>query len=214
MDRKDKAIEDINSDFSSNNINKGNSEILLNYKGKETSLIMNLRKQIKEVDKEIRFKASEHEQLKKNLRITKLNELDVEIFTMNDELNKIRRFLEISAKSNLEKEKYLYDFVLLKDLSAKQQNQLVVLYEKKSELESDLKKKENDLEIQKILVKEKDTKIIKLTKEYKEQLELSEKLDKEAVQNDTSYLTNKLATLESKMVGLKKEIAFFKSESE
>jgi superfamily II DNA or RNA helicase len=104
--------------------------------------------------------------------------------------------------------------VLLKDLSAKQQNQLVVLYEKKSELESDLKKKENDLEIQKILVKEKDTKIIKLTKEYKEQLELSEKLDKEAVQNDTSYLTNKLATLESKMVGLKKEIAFFKSESE
>lgn len=214
MNRKDKAIEDMNVDMHSGHFNRGNLENIVMTKGKETSLFMNLKKQIKEIEKEIKLKSNEHEFLKKNMKITKMNELNVDINILNEEIIKVRRFLEISVKSNQEKEKYLNDFMLLKDLFLKQQNQLVILDDKNIKLDQEIKSKEEELEIMKSGIKDKDSKIIKLTKEFKQQLELNEKLDKETLQNDFTSIQSKLSSFESKIATLKKEIGFFKSESE
>jgi uncharacterized radical SAM superfamily protein len=214
MNRKDKAIEDMNIDMQSNQFNRGNLENIVLSKGKETSLFMNLKKQIKEIEKEIKLKSNEHDFLKKNMKITKINELDVDISIMNEELVKIKRFIEISMKSNQEKERYLNDFMLLKELFLKQQNQLVILDDKNKKLDQEIKTKEDELEVMKSNIKEKDSKIINLTKEFKQHLEINEKLDKDALQNDSSSLQTKLSTFESKIATLKKEVGFFKSESE
>ncbi len=214
MNRKDKAIEDMNIDMQSNHLNRGNLENIVMSKGKETSLFMNLKKQIKEIEKEIKLKSNEHDFLKKNMKITKISELNVDISIINEEIIKVRRFLEISVKSNQEKERYLNDFLLLKDLFLKQQNQLVILDEKNRKLDQEIKSKEEELEAIKSGIKDKDSKIIQLTKEFKQHLEINEKLDKDAQQNDSSSLQTKLSTLESRIATLKKEIGFFKSESE
>jgi hypothetical protein len=213
MNRKDKAIEDINYDMQSSKLNSGNCDNYQYPKGKETSLIMNLKKQIKEVEREIKQKAIEHDQLKKNTKITKLNELEIDLSTQNDELLKVKKFYEISVKTNQEKERYLNDFILLKDVFIKQQNQLVTLNEKSRKLDEDFKIKENELEILKRIIKDKDSKIIALTKEFKEQLEFTEKIDKEISQIDATTYQNKLFSLEKKIENFKKEIHFFKTEA-
>lgn len=214
MNRKDKAIEDINYDMQSSKLNSGASDNFTYPKGKETSLIMNLKKQIKEVEKEIKLKSLDYDQLKKNIKITKLNELDIDHSTLNDELLKVKKFLEISVKTNQEKERYLNDFVMLKDVFIKQQNQLVTLNEKSRQLDEDIKAKENELDVLNTMIKDKDSKIVVLSKEFKQQLEFTEKFDKQVSQIDASTYQNKLFALERKMDLLKKESHFFKSEAE
>ena len=213
MNRKDKAIEDINYDLQSSHLSGGPDGHLLN-KAKETSLIMNLKKQMKEVSKEIKQKSLELDQLKKNIKITKINELDVDITTLKEELMKVKTFHEISVKNNNEKERYLNDFILLKDVFLKQQNHLISMTDKSKKLDQEIKVRDDELNQVKNIIKEKDSKIIKTTKEFKEQIINNEKIDKESTQFEATAYQNKLTVYEKKIEDLKKDIYFFKNEAE
>lgn len=213
MNRKDKAIEDINYNLQSSHLSGGPDGQIFN-KAKETSLIMNLKKQMKEVSKEIKNKTNELDQLKKNIKITKINELDIDITTLRDELIKVKTFHEISVKNNNEKERYLNDFIMLKDVFLKQQNHLVNMTDKSKKLDQDIKVREDEVNQVKNMIKDKDSKIIRITKEFKEIILINEKIDKESTQFEASVYQNKIAVYEKKIEELRKDIFFFKNEAE
>ena len=213
MNRKDKAIEDINYNLQSSHLSGGPDGQIFN-KAKETSLIMNLKKQMKEVSKEIKNKSNELDQLKKNIKITKINELDIDITTLRDELIKVKTFHEISVKNNNEKERYLNDFIMLKDVFLKQQNHLVNMTDKSKKLDQDIKVREDEVNQVKNMIKDKDSKIIRITKEFKEIILINEKIDKESTQFEASVYQNKIAVYEKKIEELRKDIFFFKNEAE
>lgn len=59
---------------------------------------MHLRKQLKEANNEITRKDNELNLLKKNFKYTKINELEVEINTQNEELFRLRGMLQQALK--------------------------------------------------------------------------------------------------------------------
>lgn len=59
-----------------------------------------MRKQVKENKAEIAKKDNELTLLKKNFKYTKINELEVEINTQNDELFRLRNMLQQALKIN------------------------------------------------------------------------------------------------------------------
>ena len=59
-----------------------------------------MRKQVKENKAEIAKKDNELTLLKKNFKYTKINELEVEINTQNDELFRLRSMLQQALKIN------------------------------------------------------------------------------------------------------------------
>ena len=73
----------------------------------EMSLISNLKKQISEMELELRKKKEELEKIKKNMKFTKIAELTEENLIFKEELRKLSRFNENSMRKVKE-----YQFLL------------------------------------------------------------------------------------------------------
>ena len=94
----------------------GNNSSKLYSKLSENKLIMNMKKQYKDLKKEFNKKCEDLEEIKKILKTTKLSELSLENKTLFDEINKLKSFYEISLQKNFENE-YQYNFNLQKTSS-------------------------------------------------------------------------------------------------
>jgi len=92
LDKKEKIIEDI--------VDSGNLQGDKINKAKETHLIIGLKKQFKDVQTKLKNKTVELDNIKKTLKVTKLNELNIEVNTYTDELQKLKSFYEIALQQN------------------------------------------------------------------------------------------------------------------
>ena len=92
LDKKEKIIEDI--------VDSGNLQGDKINKAKETHLIIGLKKQFKDVQTQLKNKTVELDNIKKTLKVTKLNELNIEVNTYTDELQKLKSFYEIALQQN------------------------------------------------------------------------------------------------------------------
>lgn len=174
-----------------------------------------MKKQLKENQKECKIKSLEIEQLKKNIKNTKNNELILELKNLNEEFTKLKCFYEISFKNNQEKEKYLKDYVLLQDVFAKQNNQLFFLNDGHKKLDEEIKIKDEEILNLKNLIKQKDNKMSKFKKDLQYQILIKEKIEKQIQsQPDANTLQNKIGNLEKKISELKRDCKFYKSDSE
>ena len=106
LSKKNKVIESINSEIVKIYNSSGgiNIDAKVCMKAKETNLINNLKKQIKEIETELKEKKDELENLKKNMKITKMVELTEENKVYKEEVKKLSGLFENSKKKSLDYE--------------------------------------------------------------------------------------------------------------
>ncbi len=104
LSKKNKVIDSINSEII-NIYNSGggiNIDAKFCLKAKETILITNLKKQVKEFENELKEKKDEIENLKRNMKITRMLELTEENKILKEEIKKITALYENSKKKSQE----------------------------------------------------------------------------------------------------------------
>ena len=100
LSKKNKVIKSINSEI----INIYNTECSMKIdakvclKAKETNLIASLKKQMNEMDQELRERKEELDLVKKSMKITRVLELTEENKIYNEEINKLLTLYENSFR--------------------------------------------------------------------------------------------------------------------
>jgi hypothetical protein len=98
LNKKEKLIEDLAVE-GNEKMSKA-KEVNFFYLYFKTHLIIGLKKQFKELQKDFKNKSTELDNLKKTIRNTKLNEINIELNTYVEELQKLKNFYEISLQQN------------------------------------------------------------------------------------------------------------------
>jgi len=213
LNKKDKIIEEIFIDSQTNMFNNNplNESKVLS-KAKETHLFVQIKKQFKELKNEYKSKCIELEILKKNLKLTKFNEIAIELKTYIDELARMKSLYLVTYQQNEINEKKLKDFDDLHQNYTKQQYVILTMQENINKNEKDLKSQNEDNMILRNSNLEKAQKIKKLTAELKILNDINQKISKDKkIINDFNALKTKL---EKQIVDLNKEILHYKESSE
>jgi chromosome segregation ATPase len=213
VNKKDKIIEEIlidsqNNMFNNNPLNE--SKVLS--KAKETHLFIQTKKHFKELKNDYKTKCLELESVKKNLKITKINEIAIELNIYKDELARIKSLYFVTSQQNEINEKKLKDFDEIHHNYIKQQYVILTMQDKINMDQLELKTKNEEIYNLKNQNLEKSNKNKKLTAEIKIIDEINHKIskDKKTV-NDINALKTKL----DKQIGdLNKEISYYKDLSE
>merc|ERR1712032_82596 len=79
-------------------------------KAKETHLFVQIKRQFKDLKNEYKAKCLELDNLKKNIKLTKFNEVGIELKTYMDELSRIKSLYLVTSKQNEINENKLKDF--------------------------------------------------------------------------------------------------------
>lgn len=212
INKKNKIIEDIfldsqNNMFGNNPLNDSKLS-----KAKETLLLIQIKKQYKELKNEYKAKCVELETFKKNLKLTKINEIGIELKTYMEELARIKSLYLITSQQNEINEKKLKDFDGLHQIYTQQQYILVSMQENLNKFDKETKIKNEEIINLKDKLNEKNEKIKKLSVEIKLINQINEKITKEKKNANDSIAKNKL--LEKNIAELNKEIAYYKDLAE
>lgn len=213
LNKKDKIIEEIlidsqNNMFSNNPLNE--SKVL--NKAKETHLFIQIKKQFKELKNEYKAKCLELETVKKNLKLTKFNEMAIELKTYMDELARIKSLYLVTSQQNEINEKKLKDFDDLHQNYIKQQYVILTMQDNINKYDNEVKAKNEEINALKNSNLEKANKVKKLTAEMKILNEINHKLSKDKkIVNDFNGLKIKL---EKQIADLNKEISYYKEMSD
>ncbi len=137
----------INSSININNNNNNNMSInsnlnIMNKKNLPTlSLIIKIKKAITQMNNEIKTEKEKYEKLKRSLFLTKMNELKTESTILEEQINKIKTFVNKAFILQEENNKKKNDYLNLKDNINKQLDIIKSLNERSCLLD----KEENDL---------------------------------------------------------------------
>ncbi len=93
VERKDKAIQDLLTQAASQP-----GANVMTRAGSETHLVVALKKQLRDMREELKAKDEETKKLKKNLKITRLQETEVEIKMFSDECTRLKHIIEEIVK--------------------------------------------------------------------------------------------------------------------
>lgn len=213
LNKKDKMIEEILIDSQSNMFNNNplNESKVLS-KAKETHLFIQIKKKFKELKNEYKAKCLELETVKKNLKLTKFNEMAIELKTYIDELARIKSLYLITSHQNDISEKKLKDFDDLHQKYTEQQYVILTMQDRIKQSENELKMKNEEINSWKNSNLEKANKINKLSAELKILNEINQKISKDKkIVNDFNALKTKL---EKQVSELNREISYYKDISE
>ena len=72
-------------------------------KAKDFNLLNRIKKQYKDLQKELRLKNEENENLKKIVKVTKINEFTIEIKTLSEEMEKLKKLYSHALQQNAQK---------------------------------------------------------------------------------------------------------------
>lgn len=176
---------------------------------------MNLKKQVKELQRDNKVKDLEIENFKKKIKSTKINELNVEIVNLTEEYKKIKTSYEIFMKTSLEKERFVKDYYVLQEISGKQQQQLMFLSESNKKTEEDNVTLKEEIVKLEAMIKDKNTKGKKLFKDFNIQRQMIEKMEKDlALLQEIPPLKEKIALYEKKISELNTSLKLCKSDLE
>lgn len=213
LNKKDKIIEEIlidsqNNMFNNNPLNE--SKVLT--KAKETHLFIQTKKQFKELKNEYKAKCLELESVKKNLKLTKINEIAIELKVYMDELARIKSLYLVTSKQNEVNERKLKDFDELHHNYTKQQYVILTMQDKINKYENDFKAKNEEINSLKNLNLEKTNKVKKLKAEIKILDEINQKISKDKkIMNDFNAIKTKL---DKQLAESNKEILYYKELSD
>jgi hypothetical protein len=196
----------LNFTSSPNSTNSGN-------KAKEYNLILNLKKNLKECQVQYKLKEDELTKLKKQIKLTKVNELLLENKTLNEEIKKIKDLYDTNLMSNLLTDKSSKELQLLQSTVTRQQNLVESLQNHNNKLLDESKKQSEKIHQYKEKcnklrdeLKERNTEIDSL----KKILDDYEKLEKQSKYDELHKLINereeKLKKKKEKSQNLKKEL--------
>ncbi len=209
LNKKDRMLEDMlidsqNNMFNNNPLNE--SKVLS--KAKETHLFVQIKKQFKELKNEYKSKCVELDSLKKNIKLTKFNEIGIELKTYMEELARIKSLYFVVSQQNDLNEKKLKDFDLLHQNFTEQQYILVTMQDNINKYENMSKSKDEEINDLKITNTEKSNKIKKLTADLKILNEINLKISKDKkIVSDVNAIKTKL---EKEKCDLNKEIVYYK----
>ena len=210
INKKDKVIEDIVID-SQNSIYYREGENLM-AKAKEANLISKMKKQFRSLKFELEEKSHETENLKKTLKITKINEMNIEIKTLNEEMSKIKTLYVHSLQQNELLENNLKEMKSLQDNFSKQHFIIVNFQDSLQKQNEEIRIKNLDIE----LLKDNLNKYMKVIEKLKKDLTYSNNM-KEKLFKDNSEkneVTNLQKKFEKQISDLNKDINKYREISD
>ncbi len=149
----------------------------------------NIKKQYKELKKDVKKKNEEIENYKKINKISKINELSLENKSMLEEMMKLKHVYEQACFKIIESEKNLKDMGEFQENFNKQVYLILTLQDSLKKTQSDSLMKNEEINKANQLITEKIKKIAKLKKDLKFQLEINERLlrgNKNSARGETS----------------------------
>jgi hypothetical protein len=221
LSKKDKMLEDMAIDTQTSMINHiENMNDLYNQnklltRATETHLIINLKKQFKEVKRELTNKKEEFDNLKKTLKNTKVNELTTENKILFEENSKLKGLYESALKQMACYEDNMKDFNLLKDSFNKQEYIIMSLQENMKQFSDNVVTRDESLAKMTKSLTDKTNQINKLKKDLKFQYGINERLlsNMSNVKSSPDYIAMK-TELQGKVEKIKKDLTYYKDLAE
>jgi hypothetical protein len=217
LNKKDKMLEELAIDTQNSMINQiekvndlyGQNKLLT--RATETHLIVNLKKQFKELKKEFNKKKEEHDELKKTLKNTKINEITNENRILIEEIGKLKTLYEFSLQQNSNNERYLKDFLQLKDNFSKQEYIIITLQENLKKMQEEILYKDEELTKVNKSLNDKLNQVTKLKKDLKFQYQINERLIMSTgnIKLSNEYISMK-TEMDKKLSEYKKDNLYYK----
>ena len=204
INKKDKIIETMINDTQSNLNNENN-------KMSEMHLVLNVKRQYKELKKIYEKNQQELNATKKNVKFTKINELNTENQIYNEQINKLKNLYEHSLEQKQSLEKNENEFDIMKQALSQKDYIILSFQENCQKMESQIQALNNEKEKLKNQSNKKDEMIIKLKDKLETQNKENEKLimKNNNIKKSEVFLNTK-NKYEAKMQKLKKDIAQYR----
>ena len=204
INKKDKIIETMINDTQSNVNTESN-------KASEMHLVLNVKRQYKELKKVYEKNQQELNATRKNIKFTKINELNTENQIYNEQINKLKNLYEHSLEQKQSLQKNENEFDLMKQ-ALSQKDYIILNYQENClKMESQIQTLNSEKEKLKNQNTKKDDMIAKLKEKLETQSKENEKLimKNNNIKKSEIFLSTK-NKYEAKMQKLKKDIAQYR----
>ena len=202
--KKDKIIETMINDTQSN-INSANN------KASEMHLVLNVKRQYKELKKVYEKNQQELISAKKNIKFTKINELNTENKIFNEQVNKLKNIYEHSLEQKHSLKKNENEFDIMKQALSQKDYVILSFQENCQKMESEIQTLNSEKEKIKNQNIKKDDMITKLKERLEVQVKDNEKLvmKNNNIKKSEIFLSTK-NKYEAKIQKLKKDITQYR----
>ena len=202
--KKDKIIETMINDTQSN-INSANN------KASEMHLVLNVKRQYKELKKVYEKNQQELISAKKNIKFTKINELNTENKIFNEQVNKLKNIYEHSLEQKHSLKKNENEFDIMKQALSQKDYVILSFQENCQKMESEIQTLNSEKEKIKNQNIKKDDMITKLKEKLELQVKDNEKLvmKNNNIKKSEIFLSTK-NKYEAKIQKLKKDITQYR----
>ena len=173
INKKDKIIETMINDTQSN-LNNDNNKV------SEMHLVLNVKRQYKELKKIYEKNQQELNATKKNVKFTKINELNTENQIYNEQINKLKNLYEHSLEQKQSLEKNENEFDIMKQALSQKDYIILNFQENCQKMESEIQ----------LLNAEKEK--LKNQNNKKEEMinKIKDKLDNQSKENEKLIMTH------------------------
>ena len=202
--KKDKIIETMINDTQSN-INSDNN------KASEMHLVLNVKRQYKELKKAYEKNQQELNSAKKNIKFTKINELNMENKIYDEQIDKLKNLYEHSLEQKQSLQKNVNEFDIMKQALSQKDYIILNFQENCQKMESKIQ----ELNSEKEKLKKQNITKDDMIKKIREKLEAQGKENEQLVMKNNNIKKSEifLSTknkYEAKMQKLKKDIAQYR----
>ena len=207
ISQKEKMIEDIKNE-TQNGISNYHT------KPSEMHIVVNIKKQFKELKKEYEKSLQELDNAKRNIKYTKIKELNCENQIFQEQIDKLKYLYQHSNSQNKNLQKNIYEFTSMKEELSKQDYLILNYQESNQKMGEEINNL--NIEIEK-LKKQKNEKIDilnKLKQKLKLQHQINEKLvmTRDNIKATDEYLSMKNA-YEKKLQKTRKDLAYYRDSN-
>ena len=204
INKKDKIIETMINDTQSTVNNENN-------KASEMHLVLNVKRQYKELKKVYEKNQQELNATKKNIKYTKINELNTENQIYNEQINKLKNIYEHSLEQKQSLQKNENEFDKMKQALSQKDYIILSCQENCQKMESQIQTLNSEKEKLKNQNTKKEEMITKLKDKFEAQNKENEKLimKNNNIKKSEIFLSTK-NKYEAKMQKLKKDIAQYR----
>ena len=203
INQKDKIIE--------NMINETQSNTNQSNKVSEMHLVLNVKRQYKELKKAYEKNQQELIQTKKNTKFTKINELNTENKIFNDQVDKLKNLYNHSKEQKQSLKKNVNDFDVMRQALSQKDYIILNFQENCQKMEAEIQLLNAEKEKLKNQSIKKEEMINKIKTKLENQIKENEKLvmKNNNIKKSEIYLTAK-NKYEAKIQKLKKDIAYYR----
>ena len=207
INQKEKMIEDILNE-SQNGMSNYHS------KPSEMHLVINIKKQYKELKKDYEKSLQELDNAKRNIKYTKINELNFENQIFQEQIDKLKYLYQHSNLQNKNLQQNMNDFTSMKEALSKQDYLILNFQENNQKMGEEINNLNEELEKLKKQKNEKNEFLNKLKQKLKLQHQINEKLvmTRDNIKATDEYLSMK-KSYEKKLQKARKDLAYYRDSN-